>query len=652
MSNVSKTLWNDDYLKSFAKRVILSNTSVSIEKSLVFWYEDEKSGDFKINRHLLISRFFPALGVRNLVLGKNAKGLDSALPVFIRENRVEEINGEILKSISFKVLDYYAELCGDTDEPEEVRTALGFCKEVFESKGLRAIPDLYDKSVVTDTPISALRFFTNGWVEIDKNGVSCLQSYNEFPEDKIIWNNSVIERDYLFAEDVTASLHNLRVNRIHPVSGEYVNTEIMSAKQLKVLIKEYEAKEKEQKETIRETHYRDFVSNLARNNDGDVCPITFERLKIGIGYLCHRHHFSDRRKWVEIVDKDFDVSRRVANGGNGKSIFLAALKNVMNVTEISGKEFKKGRSDTFAFADVTPSTEICFFDDADENFDITRLYTRTTGDFHVRRMRQNPFSIDRKNAPKLAIATNYPLGNNDFSTRRRQFVIEVSSYYKDALETYGETPCDIHGGKMLAEEGGGWNETDWSEFYRFIWECISTYLSKGLPANEETSENFKRSQLIGSFNYQDGEELLDFYLNYLHKSALLDVEVFVDGFYQDVRNTFPNLPKDWNNERLYRHLKECGAAFKINPNKGTNGALKQVRLTGENWQRWVDAGLEGHTKPSGDEFVIGDRVRVFSVTQLSNPNSFFIPVFTNTDDERMDEITDEAVLASVSVEAE
>ena len=205
---------------------------------------------------------------------------------------------------------------------------------------------------------------------------------------------------------------------------------------------------------------------------------------------------------------------------------------------------------------------------------------------------------------------------------------------------------------MLAEEGGGWNETDWSEFYRFIWECISLYLSKGLPKSDDTSENFKRSQLIAGFQCEDAEQLLDFYINYLNKVCSNDEEVFVDAFYKDVRDAFPNLPKDSNNERLYRQLKESGAAFKINPNKSTNGVLKQVRLTAENWQSWIDAGLEGHNKPSGDEFVIGDRVRVFSVTQLSNPNSFFIPVFPNADDERVDEITDGAVPASVAVEAE
>jgi len=632
MTTSFKTLWNDDYLKSFARRVLQSATSTSAEDNLQFWYDTEdKQGNeiVEVNPHILINDFFPAMGVRNLVLGKSAKGLESIMPVFVRGNRVEEINGDILKSITYKVLDFWGALCGDTKTPAFVRTALGFKKTLFDSNNLRSIRDLDDKTIMTDTPASAFRFFKNGWLEITKDGVSNLRSYDELPTDTIIWNDAVIERDYLFVEDVTASLHNLLVNRIHPHTGEYVNDK----KELTALTKEYKEKEKEQRDTPRDTHFRDFVFNLAMNEEGEVCPKVLERIKIGVGYLCHRYHFADRRRWIEIVDRDFDVSRKSANGGNGKSLLINSLKHVMRVTTLDGKEFRKGKSDTFAFAGVKPSTEIVFFDDADEKFDIQRLYSRTTGDFHVREMRQNPFSIEAKRAPKLVITSNYPLGNNDASTLRRQFVIEVSSFYKDAREQYGHTPCDIHGGKMIADEGGGWNDTDWSEYYRFVWECISTYLSKGFPASEDTSENFKRSQLIAGFNCDNAEELLDFYLDFLNAIADSGEEVYVPAFYNKVRSAFPTLPKEWNDERLYRHLKEVGAAFKIYPNKASNGAQRQCRLTQDNWQAWVDAGLEHHTKPTGEKFVIGDRVRTFSALRLSSPKSFFTPNFAMKEEE-------------------
>ena len=627
MTNTSKVLWNDEYLKSFTEILIQSDTSSS-GKSLAFWYEDD-NGDLKISRHIFVSRTLPALGVRNLILGKDLQGMDTALPVFINGNRVEEITPEVLKSITFKVIDYYGELTGDTDTAEEVRTALGFSKQIFEKTGLRTIPDLYDKTPLTDTPDCAIRTFINGYVEVTKAGVSPLRDYSELPEDKIIWNNSVINREYLTATDVTASLDAIVQDGIHPETGEYIKTK----KERTVLFKEYQQKYEEEQSVPRDTHYRDFVTNLAMTAEGDICPVTLKRLKLAIGYLCHRHHFADKRKWVEIVDRDFDVSRKRADGGNGKSVLIKSLANIMNVTELDGKEFKKGRSDTFAFANVTPATEICFFDDADEKFDTNRLFSRTTGDFYVRRMRQNPFSIKASDAPKIVITSNYPLGENDTSTRRRQFVVEVGSYYKDAAEIYGETPADIHGGEMIAEEGGGWNEVDWSEFHRFVFECLALYLQEGLPTRDDTSDNFKRSQLIAGFACDDAEALCDFYLRFLNDLADSGEDCFAHDFYQQVRKAFPTLPTEWKDERLYRQLRDVGVAFKVYPNKWMNGNLKQVRLGDDNgvWQKWVDAGLEGKTKSTGEVFVEGDRVKVFSVTRLSNPSAgTFTPDFGNT----------------------
>ena len=49
------------------------------------------------------------------------------------------------------------------------------------------------------------------------------------------------------------------------------------------------------------------------------------------------------------------------------------------------------------------------------------------------------------------------------------------------------------------------------------------------------------------------------------------------------------------------------------------------------WQKWVDAGLEGKTKSTGEVFAEGDRVKVFSVTRLSNPSAgTFTPEFGDT----------------------
>ena len=114
MIHTFKLLWNDEYLKSFAQTLIQSDTNTSKIGLLSFGMKDD-NGDLKISRHILVSRFYPALGVRNLVLGRDASGMETALPVFINGNRVEEVSAEVLKSITFKVIDFYGELTGDTD---------------------------------------------------------------------------------------------------------------------------------------------------------------------------------------------------------------------------------------------------------------------------------------------------------------------------------------------------------------------------------------------------------------------------------------------------------------------------------------------------------------------------------------------------------
>ena len=628
-----KQLWNDDYLNSFSKELTASGASNYEGENIQFWY-DNKDGDLCISKHALVSKFFPALGVRNLVLGKTASGLDSAIPIFIRGNRCEEINGNILRTITFKVLRMMDDAIGD-DLGEQVRTLLGFSTQLFEPTGIRTIPDLYDKEVFTDTRTSAFRFFQNGWIEITKEGVQPLRSYEELPEDKIIWNTSVIARDYVTETDVTLSLTKLRNESIHPETGEVVKQK----KELNSLIKEWEAKAEAEKDTPQDEHFRDFVDNLARTDDGDVCPHNLNNLKVGIGYLCHRHHFSHMRKWVCVVDRHFDIQRQKANGGNGKSILINSLKNVMNVEPLNGKDFKKGRSDTFAFANVTPATEIAFFDDADDTFDTKRLFSRTTGDFHIRRMRQNPFSIDARKAPKIAITSNYPLGDNDYSTQRRQYLMEVSSYYKDAAETYGETPFELHGHKEIAVEDGGWNDWDWNAFYRYVWECVALYLDKGLPKQAEESDNFKRARLLLSMEGVDErEELLDYFTEKLNEFSKNGEDVFVDKFYKDTRSKFPNLPKELQNRKLYEWLKEVGIAYKLNVNKFLNGKQKHVRLQNKKddtiLKKWIADGLEEHLDTNGKKVVddFDARVYVFKVETPKNVGTSSKPTFDLTKD--------------------
>ena len=584
---INKLLWDDEYLKAFASQVLESGAANYQGQCLQFWHEDD-DGNLTYSKHQLISKFFAALGIRSLVLGSDTSGMATALPVFIRGNRCEEINGDILRSITYKIIDFMIDAVGGADEElEQVRTLLGFSKEIFEKKGLRTMPDLYDKEIFSDNATSAFRFFANGWIEITKEGVSELRSYEELPPNKLIWNSSVIAREYDSAS-----------------TGD-------------------------------ETHFSDFLENLTRDDEGNACPKMLKNIKLGVGYLCHRHNFAHQRKWVSVVDKHFDPTRKKAEGGNGKSILIGALRNVMNVCDLDGKEFKKGKSDTFAFADVTPATEVVFFDDADEKFDDKRLYSRTTGNFHIRRMRQNPFSIKAQEAPKIAITSNYPIGDNDFSSVRRQFLIEVTDFYKTQTEMYGLTPFELHGNKAIAVEGGGWSSSDWNAFYKVIWDCIALYLNEGLPSASVESDAFKRSRLISAFGYDCAEDVLDFFIAKLNTDVGVD-ECFVEVLYKETRDKVTTLDPDIKNSELWEFFKKVGSAYQMLPNSKSGGRLKQARLSGKRQQAWIDAGMAEFINVNGEKTLEQDdpKVYVYQVASFKRPESVFSLSRPNFDDKK------------------
>ena len=80
------------------------------------------------------------------------------------------------------------------------------------------------------------------------------------------------------------------------------------------------------------------------------------------------------------------------------------------------------------------------------------MYSRTTGRFTVNRKHKDSFVLPKEDAPKLVITSNYAIAEDDSSTQRRNFLVEVSEFYKTQREEYGQHPKDFHGQKLIAEE--------------------------------------------------------------------------------------------------------------------------------------------------------------------------------------------------------
>jgi hypothetical protein len=522
-----------------------------------FWDEDDDGnlqelGEEHIVRYL--NDFLPAVGIFSLP-DQDAKGVPHHQLIYFFENRVEVINEQQFETVIRKVLE--------ESGYKTVYQKIHFKKAQFFGKNvLTSVPYLDGKEILRDSQTSSWRFFSNGYVEVTSDKVTDAIPYTSLPEGSIVWNDSISTREYR-PSDQTVGTH----------------------------------------------HYRSFVANLSRDANGDFDQRSFERLQVVIGYLCHRCHRESERKCVILIDRLDDVNLiGSSHGGTGKSLLIRCLSEVLHTINLDGKAFKKSTQDRFALAGVNETHELVNFDDASENFTFDSIFPHITGDFHIRRLRQNPTSIPGHRAPKIVITTNHPIPGSDTSHRRRQVLVEVSSYYRDLLVKDGTTPADVHGGMELC--GSEWTEGDWNEFYQFIFECIQIYLKQGLPKFTEESEIHKRANLVRKCGRRD---LLDTLLEVLQKAAESGEEVFCEEFYSQVRGRVPGAVQ--TDSVLLGLLKDVAEenGYLFNPHK--NGLIDKQRLSGERWNRWVALGLDQSTKKSGGSYQKDDRVTVFRISK-------------------------------------
>ena len=546
------TLWTPEVLTDIAQRI-------STQESIRFWDEDEVGHPQDLEKDNItryLNNFLPAVGIFNLP-DQDSKGIPKLSLVFFYEGRVERIDMQQFETVIQKVLSEAGY--------SSVKELMHFKKNQFYGKGvLNSIPCLEGRTLLRDNKDSSFRFFANGYVEIASDKVTEPLPYSMLPDDCYIWNDLVTPRHY-------------RPSEFEIRSGD--------------------------------RHFRDYVANLSRDPEGEFNDQAFERLQIAIGYLCHRHNRASERRCVILIDRLDDESLiGKSNGGTGKSIIVKGLSKVLNVFEIDGKAFKQNSVDKFAFGGMMEAHDLVNIEDTAENFDFDRIYTQITSNFHVRSMRQNPISIPADRAPKIVISTNRPIGNSDFSTRRRQFVVEVSPYYREQLEKHGKGPLDLHGGMQLCEDD--WRDHDWNEFYQFIFECIQIYLRKGLPKLNDESKNYKRSQYISRCGSPDALDAIERILEQVSASG---DEWFVDQFYAEMRRTVPSCKV--TDAILLGVLKDVAEAqgYLFNPQK--NGNIDKQRLNGDRWSRWVALGLDQSTKKTGGSYQKDDRVTVFRVSK-------------------------------------
>lgn len=530
---------------------------VRLNPAIRFWDESDDGIIQELSEEHIVrylNHFLPAVGIYSLP-DQDSKGVPCHQLIYCYENRVEAINEQQFETVIRKVLE--------ESGYKNVYHKVHFKKAQFFGKSVStSVPYLDGKKILRDSKSSSYRFFRNGYVEVTSDKVTSAIPYTLLPDDSIVWNESISAREY-----------------------------------------------RPSNQSLGSHHFRSFVTNLSRDSNGDIDLRSFERFQIVIGYLCHRYHRESARKCVILIDRlDNETQIGGSYGGTGKSLLVRCLSEVLHTINLDGKAFKKSTQDRFALAGVNETHELVNFDDAAENFTFDTIFPHITGDFHIRRLRQNPISIPGHRAPKIVITTNHPIPGSDTSHRRRQVLVEVSSYYRELLENDGTTPADVHGGMELC--GSEWSESDWNEFYQFVFECIQKYLKQGLPKFNEESEVHKRIHLIRRCGRKD---LLDTILQVLQEASESGEEVFCEQFYARVREQVPGAVQ--TDSVLLGLLKDIAEenGYLFNPHR--NGLIDKQRLSGDRWIRWVALGLDQISKKSGGRYQKDDRVTVFRISR-------------------------------------
>ncbi len=184
-----------------------------------------------------------------------------------------------------------------------------------------------------------------------------------------------------------------------------------------------------------------------------------------IGYLLHQYYNPGVTKAVIAMDNSISEVG-LSMGRSGKSLIGKAIQQMQTTAFFSGKTIDIA-DDRFVWDTVEPGTRTIFIDDVKPNFDFELLFPLITDSITVNRKGRDRYTLAGHDKPKFYITTNHVVGNENGSTRDRQFKIAFSNYfdanYKPEME---------FGGQFFSDS---WDERQWSLFYNLMAECLVLY---------------------------------------------------------------------------------------------------------------------------------------------------------------------------------
>lgn len=275
-----------------------------------------------------------------------------------------------------------------------------------------------------------------------------------------------------------------------------------------------------------------------------------------VGYLCHTYKDPSRSYAIVLAE---EVENEGAGGGTGKGIFFKAIKKIINVAIIGGKNFKHDKS--FNFQRVDLDTQLIVIDDCRKNFDFEGLYDSITEGLTVEKKNKPEFRIDFETAPKFLLSTNYTISISGEHGRRRAKVLEFSDFFGPK-----RTPLDHFGHRMFDD----WNADEWSRFYCYMMHCVAQYLKNGIQSIDSTT-TIQRKDVRNRFS----RDFMQFWDESINRTGQ---EMFLTDLYNSFLESSGNTVKDYSMKRFKAAIEFTAGLFgyTIDERKSSSNSGKRI----------------------------------------------------------------------------
>ncbi len=195
-----------------------------------------------------------------------------------------------------------------------------------------------------------------------------------------------------------------------------------------------------------------------------------------VGYMLHRYK-SPSKAWAPMA-MDYKIGEEgQCNGRSGKSFFFAALGQLLQTVNLSGKQ-EKLLDNPHVYAGVSRYTDMVLVDDCGPYTSIERFYDAITTSMTINKKNVDPYTLKFEDSPKFAFSTNYVPAKFDASDVGRLLYMVFSDYYhvKSEDDDYLETrQIGTDFGKDLYTSD--YTEEEWNDDLVFMLECCRFYMS-------------------------------------------------------------------------------------------------------------------------------------------------------------------------------